>query len=148
MTVKIDWLGLRIGAYGAAAALAVLTLFFGGLMLLLQLDRCGNSLMSEVLSPDGKQKVSVFARNCSPTVTGSIQASILRTGQSIDDQEGTLLIAVPKNTLSSWASQTAAVDFVWVDEQSLIVRHASTLTLNKAVSKSHGVKVEYLAIAP
>ena len=64
----------------------------GGLVYLLS-DVCGNDLVAEHLSPDGKAKLLIFQRDCGATTGFSTQASLVAAEAKLSGSSGNLFIA-------------------------------------------------------
>jgi len=54
---------------------------------------CGNELLHENVSPDGKMKVVVFQRDCGATTGFSTQASIIPAGDALPKKSGDVFVA-------------------------------------------------------
>jgi hypothetical protein len=54
---------------------------------------CGNTRVSEIVSPDGAMKLVVFERNCGATTDFTTQASLINAGEPLDDESGNVFIA-------------------------------------------------------
>ena len=73
-----------IVAGGVALAVTTLALVWGRV--------CGNDVVARVPSPDGRHEAVVFQRDCGATTDFSTQVSVVRTGGSLPDAGGNLLV--------------------------------------------------------
>jgi hypothetical protein len=63
---------------------------------------CLNEIREEVISPDGKNKVVLFSRNCGATTGFNTQASILKQGEQLPDDGGNAFIIDQGVAKVSW----------------------------------------------
>jgi hypothetical protein len=54
---------------------------------------CDNAVLSQAVSPSGSLKAVAFSRTCGATTSVNVQVSILRAGSTLQDGEGSALIA-------------------------------------------------------
>lgn len=80
----VTWLA-STSIIAIAAAFVVAWQMFGSL--------CGNEVIAEVPSPDGKYKVVVFQRDCGATTGFSTQLSLLPSKRMLDDVPGNIFVA-------------------------------------------------------
>jgi invasion protein IalB len=66
----LKWLGLAILPTGAAIT--------AGIWVLLD-SMCGNTVLAETSSPDGKYRAITFDRDCGATTNASTQVSVIRS---------------------------------------------------------------------
>lgn len=81
---------IAIVAVGSVAAIATI-----GLAVIVYAlgDMCGNDVVAEYPSPEGRTKVVVFVRNCGATTDFSAQASLLGSTARLANSAGNLFIA-------------------------------------------------------
>jgi len=94
---------------------------------------CGNTLLSEFQSPNGKWKAVVFERSCGATTGVSTQVSILPVDQDLPDGVGNICVVdvFPK------------VDLRWVGNNELVVTHHGGAKLFHAVQSFEGITIKY-----
>lgn len=54
---------------------------------------CGNTLLNEARSPDGRYRLVTFERNCGATTDFSTQLSLLEAGEALANEAGNVFIA-------------------------------------------------------
>ena len=67
---------------------------------------CGNTVISNAISPDGKWNALLFERNCGATTDHSSQISLLKSGKSLENENGNVFAAAgyPEGYTLSWES--------------------------------------------
>src|SRR6266550_3254126 len=77
-----------------AIQVAVLTLAFVNASSCINIaGDCGNELLKEVASPNGRMKAVVFQRDCGATTGFSTQVSVFRRDQRLPNEGGNLFAA-------------------------------------------------------
>jgi hypothetical protein len=54
---------------------------------------CGNDLVKDVRSPNGKTKAVLFERDCGATTSASTQVSLLPSNESLPNEIGNVFVA-------------------------------------------------------
>jgi hypothetical protein len=103
---------------------------------------CGNDLIHEELSPDGKVKVVVFQRDCGATTGFSTQVSIVPGRKTLPNAPGNVFVA----TTGHGAAPTGQgggpeVRVVWDGNQTLILKHHPSAAIFKAEREHSGVRI-------
>ncbi len=101
----------RFRLYGCCGALGAIALLVIGLIGwtgsgLLDLSACENNVKQEVLSPDGQKKIVVFSRDGGATTGVNSQATILRVGDKLPDQAGSVFITDKDDVTVKWDGPT------------------------------------------
>ena len=63
---------------------------------------CVNEVREELSSPDGKQKIVIFTRDCGATTGSNTQASLLGREEKLPDKEGNMFIIDKAEAKVSW----------------------------------------------
>jgi len=81
-------------------------------------DVCGNKVVKELTSPDGKNKAIIFIRDCGATTGFSTQVSILGNTTSLsNDMTGNILVLSDHaNEGLMFADGGARVDIAWRED--------------------------------
>lgn len=107
---------------------------------------CGNTIVSQVLSPDGRHKAALFQRDCGVTTGFSTQVSILNAGEPLsgtgnafraDDDHGAA-------RAGEWGGPWAEIR--WLTPNHLLVRYAAKSRLFERDDDVSGVTVTYQAV--
>lgn len=69
---------------------------------LLDLSPCENNVKQEVVAPDGQMKIVVFSRDCGATMGFNSQATILRAGEKLPDQGGSVFVTDKDDVTVQW----------------------------------------------
>jgi hypothetical protein len=110
---------------------------------LLSRDMCTNDVLAEYPSPDGRSRLVVFQRSCA-TTDFSTQASLLRTGESLTNHGGNVLIAdTDHGRAPSGPGGGPAVEVLWKDAQSIVITHHPLVRVFKSESSQDGVHFGY-----
>src|SRR5262245_54521765 len=88
-------------------------------------DPCGNGIISDVPSPNGKQHAIVFERDCGATTDFSYQVSILNSGQQIKNRAGNTFVA----DRNHGATKSMYVKVRWTGPQKLVISYPADARL-------------------
>jgi len=99
---------------GCAWAIGAVILLVLGLVAwtgsgLLAIAQCENDIRQEVLSPDGKLKMVVFCRDCGAATDFNSQGSIIRVGDMLPDEAGSVFITDKDEASVSWSEPDKVV---------------------------------------
>jgi hypothetical protein len=94
---------------------------------------CGNGIVAEVKSPNGKLKAVVFERNCGATTGVSTQISILPESEELANEVGNVCVVdvFPK------------VELRWAGNNELVIAHHGGARLFHAVQSFDGINIRY-----
>ena len=126
--------------------LAVLT-FFSYAFASFANGMCGNSVLAEYPSPSGKLNAVVFERSCGATTGFSTQVSILRSGEVLENNGGTLFAAdTDRGRAPSGVGGGPEVRFRWLSASTAELQHHPHVRISTAQKKAEGVEVVYVPI--
>lgn len=110
-------------------------------------DPCGNDVVSETNSPDGKFKVVVFERDCGATTGFSTQVSILSSSQSSTSDKGNTFIA-DDNKHAVPLSDKGAMEIKvhWESDSSVSISYPQKAEVFLKKSSVVGVAIRYEAV--
>ena len=124
------------------ALCGVLSLGIGG-FLFFSPDMCANEVISESLSPDGRQKIILFQRDCGATTGFSTQASLLSATETLPNKSGNLLITdTDHGAAPSGPGGGAIVVVKWDGAKSVTFMHHPEVRVLKAEPVLNGVQFQ------
>ncbi len=125
----------------------VLALFVGLAWLGLEVlgrGMCGNEILTEVPSLDGRYKAVVFQRDCGATTGFSTQVSLLPQRKKLPNDGGNLFVAdTDHGRAPSGPGGGPAVQVQWVNDQHLLLIHHPAARVFRAEQRRGGIHVEY-----
>ena len=134
---KITLVGLAI------AAAAVFVLGSGALEYLFS-GMCGNHLVAEYVSPDGRAKLVVFQRDCGATTDFSTQASLVTPDAKLPGSGGNLFIADTDHGIApAGPGGGPELRVRWDGPKTLLLQHHPKARVFKAERLLNGVEVGY-----
>jgi hypothetical protein len=104
---------------------------------------CGNELLAESASPDGRFKAIVFQRDCGATTGFSTQVSVVKASASTGNSAGNVFIADTSNGAPSGPGGDPMVKVQWRSPELLVVSHHAAARVFTAESKIGSVNVHY-----
>lgn len=108
---------------------------------------CGNSVLAEYPSPTGRLNAIVFERSCGATTGFSTQVSLVRFGQVLENEGGTLFAAdTDRGRAPSGVGGGPEVRFRWLSASTAELRHHPNVRIFTAQKKVEGVEVVYVPI--
>jgi len=113
-------------------------------------DPCGNQVVDEQLSPDGKHRVVLFQRDCGAVTDYSTQVSVLSAGQKLPDLAGNTFVAEVDRGKSEQAARGPwggpDVEVHWASANALRILYAPGSRLLTAEHLIEGVRVSYVTL--
>lgn len=105
---------------------------------------CGNSIIEEVLSPNGINKLIVFERNCGATTGFSTQVSVMNSEGMLPNEGGNLFIAdTDHGKAPSGPGGGPKVEVTWRNDNLVIIKHHNNARIHKSESKLKNVNVSH-----
>jgi hypothetical protein len=105
---------------------------------------CGNELLAESPSPDGRYRAVVFERDCGATSPFSTQVSILEAGDDFDGEGGNTLVADTNHgDAPSGPGGGPEVSVRWLAPNKLQISHHGKARVFMAEKKVGEVDVGY-----
>ncbi len=105
---------------------------------------CGNELLGETRSPDGKLKAIVFQRDCGATTGFSTQISILPVDEKMPNEGGNVFVADSNHGAApSGRGGGPIVEVRWLNESELLIKHDSRARVFQSEQSLRGVKIHY-----
>lgn len=98
---------------------------------------CGSEIFQEVYSPNGKNKVVVFQRDCGATTGFRTHISVLRSDTILKNQTGNVFQA---DGYPDWFS----IKVTWKDDQHIVIEHNGKPIPDVAKSKVGNIEVQYV----
>ena len=96
-------------------------------------DLCGNNILLEKPSLDGRTKFLVFERNCGATTGFSIQGTLLDSAESLPNTSGNVFVF----------DYTDTVNVKWISPVLIKVEVSPTVRMYKKNTLVDGIHIEY-----
>jgi hypothetical protein len=128
-----------------AAVLGALALLFGcGWFALSRLadGLCGNEILAEVPSPDGRFRLVSFQRDCGATTDFSTQISLLETGEELPNSSGNVFISDGGAAPSS-SGGGPEVRMRWDGPRTVSIEHHVAARVFLQEAACDGVRITY-----
>ena len=84
---------------------------------------CGNRVIEDLPSPDGRQHAVVFVRDCGATTDFSTQVSVLPAGEAVSDGGNVFIVDADHGRAPRAADGGPAVTTRWVGNEQLEIRY-------------------------
>lgn len=112
---------------------------------LLTLDMCGNRVVAEIASPDGRLKAVEFERDCGATTDFSTQVSVIKSNKRLaSDSAGNAFSADSNHGLVPvHAAGVMEIDIQWVNGNTLQIGYPAGARVFSRQSKVGDVSVQY-----
>lgn len=109
-------------------------------------DLCGNAVLAEYPSPNGRLKAVVFERDCGATTDFSTQISILPSAYTLENEGGNIY-AADTNHGAAPAGQGGGPEVWvnWLSDAELQVRYHKFVRINHTKIKIEGVTVKFVS---
>ncbi len=106
-------------------------------------DLCSNEKLSEALSPSGRWKAVVFARDCGATTDFSTHVAVLKREENLSSSSESAFSADTNHgAASSGPGGGPAVTAYWISESDLVLRHSAMARVHKAVEAAGPVRIK------
>jgi hypothetical protein len=136
----------KITLIGIATAGVLFVVGVGALAYLFS-DMCGNDLVAEHLSPDGKSKLVIFQRDCGATTGFSTQASLVAPEAKLPGSSGNLFIVDTDHGIApSGPGGGPELRVRWEGPKRLLLQHHVKARVFKAERGFNGIEVRYEAL--
>ena len=104
---------------------------------------CGNEVVSDVRSPDGKLRAVLFRRDCGATADWTLHISILGSSDPFPEGEGNLFRAENDGKIPP-----RDVKVAWDDSRHLLVRFSPRLRIYHESAALGTIRIRYEALTP
>jgi hypothetical protein len=106
---------------------------------------CGNQLVSEYLSPDGKNKVIVFVRDCGATTGFWTNVSITNKGHKLREDETSNAVTVDDHETGPDSNRLGGGEVLakWISNDTVVFRINEAAKLLKKEAEVRGVTIIY-----
>ncbi len=135
--LKVDKLrGIRLSSLWLIAILSLLLLAGCGM--------CGNDVLEDVKSPNGKRHAVIFGRHCGATTGFSTQVSILRSSETVPKGTGNTFIADDDHgAVRVGVKGTMDVRLRWESDEVLIITYPQEARVFQKEGNRAGVNIRY-----
>lgn len=130
--------------FAAFAFAAIAVIAIGSLLTIVLIPGflCENTLVEEVLSPNGEMKVVIFQRECSSSQDYTTQVSILPTNANLPSGVGNIFIA-NNGAAPRSASGSPLVKVQWRDDAFVELSHHQAVRVFLSEPALAEISVEY-----
>src|SRR5207248_272863 len=105
---------------------------------------CGNQVLAEYPSPDGRMKVTVFQRDCGATTRSSTQASLMTSRRTLPAGGGNIFVADDRRGATPQGPGGGPrVDVRWISDKQVVLRRHKAASVFKAERRYEGIDVTY-----
>ena len=126
---------------------ALCVLFVGAVTVMLSRladGMCGNEVLAEYPSPNGRLKAVVFERSCGATTGFSTQVSILSASSSLENEGGNLFSAdTDHRRAPAGKGGGPEIRFRWVSDTTAELQHHQFARVFRANASVKGAQVTY-----
>jgi hypothetical protein len=110
-------------------------------------DSCGNTVLQDVPSPDGRWHAVVFARNCGATTGFSTQVSLLNGSRTATGSGNVFVADSDHGKVPSGPGGGPVVLANWIDARTLRIRYDTGARVFRQDTRHDDLKLQYLAEA-
>lgn len=103
---------------------------------------CDNTVLEELLSPNGKMKVVVFSRECGATTGFNKQISVLSVNEKLPDDGGNIFIVDDNN--EAVFDKEPGILVKWIGDERLSIKYNKDLQIFYKITSHNGVFIEYI----
>lgn len=137
------WKKVVLGVGAAVCALGTLVYAFVSVAD----GMCGNTVLSQHISPDGRLRVVVFERNCGATTGFSTQISMLKGSEPLENEAGNVFVGdTDHGAAPAGPGGGPRVDVRWTSGRSLELKHHPLTRVFRAAQSVKGVSVKYVVV--
>jgi len=139
---KVTWAGAIVGVL----SLPLLTVYVA----FSECDSmCGNHIVREYRSPNGRTKLTVFERDCGATTDFSTQASVLPAQTTLPHDSGNVL-AIDSNhgEVAPGEGGGPALGVRWVSDTQLVLYYCEGARVFRAEPKHESINIAYERSCP
>ena len=108
-------------------------------------DGCGNDVLADVPSPDGRRHAVVFARDCGATTAASTQVSVLPAARSAHGGGNVFVADGDHGRAPAGAGGGPRVAVRWLDRRTLEVRYDSRARVFTREARHDDTDVRFVA---
>jgi hypothetical protein len=143
--VYVSWTrNLLIGAGSVVAIVGVAAYAFTRVMN----DACGNTVLEQVVAPDGAHRIVVFQRACGATTGFSTQASLLDPSDQLPESSGNVFIAdTDHGAAPSGPGGGPELRVRWLSAQRVEITHHRSARVFKSRKLMDGVRFDFAGFA-
>jgi hypothetical protein len=105
---------------------------------------CKNSIIEEISSPDKKNKIVIFTRDCGATTGHSTQVSLIAAGQKLQNTAGNLFIAdTDHGKAPSGSTGGPIINASWESNDKILIEYHEQIRVFKAEEEASKIKIKY-----
>jgi hypothetical protein len=108
-------------------------------------ESCTNTVLTEIVSPTGEYKVSLFERKCTGTVAWTTHASVLPANSTVPDIDGNALVSFERHgSLADSPARKPEVEARWVSPNTVELLYISAAPIQLRAPAVERVKVMHV----
>jgi len=107
------------------------------------LDMCGNQVLQQVASPDGRFKAVIFERDCGATSGYSTQVSVLPSGTKLPNESGNVFVIDDSDGSARLGSSGLRVWAKWLGARHLKIVYGAEETVFHNAPKYKDIAISY-----
>lgn len=108
---------------------------------------CGNTLVQDLSSPDGRRHLVVFMRDCGATTGSSTQVSILARSRAATDSGNVFIADTDHDKIPATRGGGPAVLAEWIDARTVRIRYQPGARIFKQDARHDDTDIRYVADA-
>jgi len=111
-------------------------------------DMCGNRIIKKINSPNKRNTIVIFERDCGATTNFSTQISIIRKGKKLENEKGNLFSADSDNGKAEVNKYgIIKVQANWIDEKHILIKFDKNAQIYERKNSLNGISVTYEEIS-
>jgi len=118
-----------------------------GAAYLLTRNMCGNEVVAEIRSPDGRHKAVEFERDCGATTDFSTQVSVIESEKRLgsDDTGNAFTADSNRGSVPVHSSGVMELDMTWLNSKTLEIEYPAGARVLSSNNKVGEVAIQYRA---
>jgi hypothetical protein len=108
---------------------------------------CGDEIVGQYPSPDGRRKVLVYVRDCGATTSWATHAVIASTGNSSTDREPVFVADRDHGAAPAGPAHGPELRVRWLDQSSVVLSYDPRARVFRSVEEADGVRIRYEAFS-
>ena len=118
-----------------------------GVLYLLTRDMCGNEVVTEIRSPDGRHKAVEFERDCGATTDFSTQVSVIKSEKRLGSDDAGNAFTADSNhgSVPVHAAGVMELDIKWLNSNTLQIEYPAGARVFSRNNKVGDVVIQYTA---
>jgi hypothetical protein len=108
-------------------------------------NMCGNKIIRTEFSPDKKNKIVIFLRDCGATTDFSTQVSILKVDKKLENESGNIFSAdSERGKAKTDENNIVAIKSKWINNNKVIITYDKNVRIFKSENSLDEIVIEYM----